>query len=348
MIATQPLSPPTRTTSARRTPGRVHEPTSGDLATAPEPSAPDHSKLAAPAGPDTILRFLLGERLLHWAIAIPFLCCFLSALVLLLVFNHNPTGVYRPVFAWMHRGAGAGLIVCPALVVLASGRHLRIHFYNVRQAWVWRLDDIKWLALMGPAALFQRIVLPDQGKFNAAEKLNFMMVMVFPPLFIATGLLIWFPDHTPLGSFGAWLIHCALAAAAAPLVLGHIIMATMNPSTRVGLTGMISGFVSREWAAHHYARWFREQFPDLAGEPMGAPIVDPHGATADAASELPAAAVGAEEAAAAPAVSLPGFDEQAVADVLSVGDPSSRAAPTPSVPALGAHCVTASAARSNT
>jgi formate dehydrogenase subunit gamma len=222
-----------------------------------------------PARPHTILRFVATERLLHWAIAIPFLGCFVSAVVLVVVYNPDPTRAYRDLFAWMHRGCGAGLILCPSLVLLASVRHVRIHVYNIRQAWVWRFDDIRWLALMGPAALSKHIILPDQGKFNAAEKLNFMMVMVFPPLFIATGILIWFPDITRLGAFGPWMVHCGLAALAAPLVLGHIIMATINPSTRVGLTGMVSGLVSREWAAHHYARWFREQFPHLVQELAG-------------------------------------------------------------------------------
>jgi len=223
-----------------------------------------------PASPDTIRRFVTAERLLHWAIAIPFLGCLVSAMVLVVVYNPDPTRPYRYVFAWMHRVCGTGLVVCPSLVVLATlRRHWHIHLYNVRQAWVWRFDDIKWLALMGPAALSKRIILPDQGKFNAAEKLNFMMVMSFPPLFIASGVLIWFPDSTGLGAFFPWIVHFGLVALATPLVLGHMIMATINPSTRVGLSGMISGFVSREWAAHHYTRWFREQFPHLAHEHAG-------------------------------------------------------------------------------
>jgi hypothetical protein len=56
------------------------------------------------------------------------------------------------------------------------------------------------------------------------------------------------------------MVHFALALIAAPLMLGHIFMATVNPSTRVGLQGMISGFVDRDWARHHYTRWYRETF----------------------------------------------------------------------------------------
>ena len=62
------------------------------------------------------------------------------------------------------------------------------------------------------------------------------------------------------------MVHVAMAMAATPLVLGHVFMATVNPDTRVGLKGMISGWVSREWAWHHYRRWYDEQFGPL--EPL--------------------------------------------------------------------------------
>jgi hypothetical protein len=52
-----------------------------------------------------------------------------------------------------------------------------------------------------------------------------------------------------------------MAALVTPLLVGHIFMATTNPSTRVGLSGMVSGYVDRTWASHHYSRWYRETFP---------------------------------------------------------------------------------------
>jgi len=248
-----------------------------DTRTAPRTDAADLGLLQADAEPlsaahcpeerhvsrVTVLRFGTAERLLHWAIALPFLGCFVSATVLVAVYNPDPSRAYRIYFAWMHRGSAIALFVCPALVLLGSVRHWRLLFYNIRQAWGWRLDDIKWLALMGPAALSKRVVLPDQGKFNAAEKLNFMMVTTFPFLFAATGVLMWFPEVSQIGAFAPWIIHCGLAAIAIPLMLGHMFMATVNPSTRKGLMGMISGHVDAHWAAHHYAHWFREHFPHL-------------------------------------------------------------------------------------
>lgn len=205
---------------------------------------------------DTILRFRASERWVHWSIAIPFMICFASALILVLVYNPDPSRPYRAALSWVHRISGVALIAMPLVAAFRGRKEWRIHLDNIKQGWVWTIADLKWLALMGLAAVNKKIKLPDQGKFNAAEKLNFMMVMCTWPMFAVTGVLIWLPGI----AFASWMVHFALALIAAPLVLGHIFMATVNPGTRIGLPGMISGFVDREWARHHYTRWYRDNF----------------------------------------------------------------------------------------
>jgi formate dehydrogenase subunit gamma len=234
------------TTLARNVP-----PASGAVA-----EHPHADRVESKPVPRLILRFHKSERMLHWSIAIPFMVCFVTALVLVLVYNLHPQRPYRIIFATIHRIAGVCLIMLPLLTALRHHRDHKIHVYNIKQAWIWAIDDVKWLMLMGIAAINSKISLPDQGKFNAAEKLNFMMVMSTYPLFIATGLLIWILRL----AFWPWMVHMGMAAIAAPLMLGHIFMATTNPSTRVGLSGMISGYVDRHWAKHHYTRWYREHF----------------------------------------------------------------------------------------
>jgi hypothetical protein len=124
------------------------------------------------------------------------------------------------------------------------------------EGWRWTRDDLRWLVLFPRNALDPRVKLPEQGKFNAAEKLNFMMVSATYPLYIVTGVLVWLPGDALL----LYLAHAAMAVLGLPLVLGHIFMATVNPATRIGLSGMITGWVDREWAKHHYRRWYRDRF----------------------------------------------------------------------------------------
>lgn len=211
-----------------------------------------------------ILRFRKSERMVHWAIAVPFMLCFASALVLVVFYNPDPLRPFRAFFSWVHRISGICLIVLPVLTIIRSRGDYRIYFYNIKQAWIWTFEDIKWLLMMGLAAFSKRFTLPEQGKFNAAEKINFMTLISTYPLYILTGLLIWLTD----GALLSWLIHFTMALIAAPLITGHIFMATINPDTRKGLSGMISGFVDRQWAKHHYRRWYREHFEDNQNLPV--------------------------------------------------------------------------------
>jgi formate dehydrogenase subunit gamma len=215
--------------------------------------------------PRQILRFHKSERMLHWSIAIPFVVCFASAVALVIFYNPHPNRAFRYVFAWTHRISGACLMALPVLALWRHRSDYKVHLENVKEGWIWALDDVKWLMLMGAAAISSKVSLPPQGKFNAAEKLNFMMVMTFSPLFVATGLMIWAFKV----AFLSWVLHVGLAAMAAPLILGHIFMATINPASRVGLSGMLTGYVDRHWAEHHYTRWYRQKFenPSEARKP---------------------------------------------------------------------------------
>ena len=133
---------------------------------------------------------------------------------------------------------------------------------------------------MGLSVIDKRVVLPDQGKFNAGEKLNFMFLTASYPLFLLTGFLIWLPGV----AFASWILHLSLAALATPLIVGHVFMATVNPDTRVGLQGMITGYVNRHWAQHHYRHWYNEHFGHLHRPPPPEPR-PVHAAPADVAAQ---------------------------------------------------------------
>jgi formate dehydrogenase subunit gamma len=200
-----------------------------------------------------ILRFRRSEILVHWAIAVPFMICFVTGFVLKLFFNLDGS-VTRATLSWIHRTSGGCLIVGPILVALLHVKDLRLHLDNVKKVWSWTRHDLRWLVFSGLAAAGFKVTLPEQHKFNAGEKINFMILTCTYPLFAVTGLLIWLPG-VPIAS---WILHVTVAAAVAPVMFGHIFMATVNKDTRPGLSGMVSGVVDRTWAKHHYRLWYRE------------------------------------------------------------------------------------------
>jgi formate dehydrogenase subunit gamma len=206
-----------------------------------------------------ILRFARGEMMLHWSIALPFMVCFATGVTMKFFYNLHSDSLFREALSFLHRVAGGCLAVFPGLAILRNWRDYKVHIHNVKVGFSWTIDDLKWLFLVGPATVSKRIVLPEQRKFNAAERLNFMMVLVTYPLFVGTGLFLVTHgvDH-----FLPWVLHISMSLVAPLLMFGHIYMAVVNPSTRVGLSGMLTGRVDREWAKHHYQRWYRENFEE--------------------------------------------------------------------------------------
>jgi len=231
-------------------------PATRSAARAPTTNAALPHAASSPGPSSKILRFLVSERFMHWSLALPFVLLYASALLMFAFWGEPQPRLIHTVAGWIHRVAGVCLIVFPPLAIIRGRADWRMHVENMREGWIWHREDIRWLILFPKAAADSRIALPEQGKFNAAEKLNFMMVSATYPLYIATGLLIWSQSV----AFFPWLAHVIVAVMGMPLIGGHIFMATINPSTRIGLSGMFTGMVDREWAKHHYRSWYRRHF----------------------------------------------------------------------------------------
>ena len=41
------------------------------------------------------------------------------------------------------RASGVALIILPMLAAFKSRGDVRLHFYNIKQAWIWMFDDFK-------------------------------------------------------------------------------------------------------------------------------------------------------------------------------------------------------------
>jgi formate dehydrogenase subunit gamma len=193
--------------------------------------------------PEYVRRFSRTERAVHWVHASAFLVLLGSGLVLY-VPSLSTFVSRRPLVKDVHVYTAVAWIVALALVVaLGDRRGLR---RTLRDLDLFDEDDRLWL---------RRIPSP-QGRFNAGQKLNAALTASFAVLFAVSGFLLWLGERDTRFRFaGTILLHDGLMYVSLVLLVGHLYLALIYPTTRHALRGMTLGSVRRDWALRHHAKW---------------------------------------------------------------------------------------------
>jgi formate dehydrogenase gamma subunit len=121
-------------------------------------------------------------------------------------------------------------------------------------------DDISWLMLkpFHMVGLFTKD-LPPQDKYNAGQKLFAISFLIFSSLIMATGLIM----AMHIGP--TWLIAVSIIVhklAVAFTLLGivvHFVMAAIMREERPSLYSMITGYINKAHAQHHFGKWVSEK-----------------------------------------------------------------------------------------
>jgi formate dehydrogenase subunit gamma len=203
--------------------------------------------------PRLVERFTRAERTLHWSYALLFLILLLSGLGLYLGPGDNPVLDRRELMRTIHLDAAVALCALFLLVAAGSPGTLRRLWRDVE--WFDR-DDARWLARVWLPARLRRRPLPPQGRFNAGQKLNTVLTAAATVGLTVTGTLMFGGGHLPTSLSGAadtW--HLLLMKAMYPLVVGHLVIALLLPSTRGALRGIVTGRVMLDFARRRHARW---------------------------------------------------------------------------------------------
>jgi formate dehydrogenase subunit gamma len=187
--------------------------------------------------------------MLHWVHAAAFFVLLGSGLVLYVPRLSELVG-RRPFVKDVHFDTGLAWMVAIALiVVLGDRRGLR---RTLRELDGFDRDDRLWL---------RRLPRP-QGRFNAGQKLNAALTASFALLFAVSGLLLWYGERNNSFRFASTiLLHDGLMYVSIVLVVGHLYLALIYPSTKHALRGMTTGSVRRDWAREHHSKWVDEQQP---------------------------------------------------------------------------------------
>ena len=215
-----------------------------------------------------IVRFSLGERLVHRSVAILMLTCIATAAILYNGFLAVPVG-HRRLVKLVHVFSGYALPI-PILLGLVSAAYRsdlgRLNRFSP--------SDWRWLRSRRRRDGAIRV-----AKFNAGQKLNGALSTGSIIVMLLTGTLMYVPDLARLSwRTGASFVHDWFALALGLLVIGHISFAVRDPESR---RGMRTGSVSASWARRHHSSWAAEL--GVAEEATDPEAAEPAASESDAA-----------------------------------------------------------------
>lgn len=223
---------------------------------------------AEPARPALVQRFTSADRLVHWLIAASFFALLLSGLGLWLPPGANPVLDHRDAVRTVHLDA-AIVLIAVMIPALSRGAPLNALWHQVEY---FTRDDWVWLRRVVVPARRRGEPPPPQGRFNAGQKLNTVLTAAAIIGFVVTGAVMWQGERL-LPSLAAacdqW--HVWLMFLVTPLILGHMVLALLVPSTRPAMRGILLGAVRLDFARRRHAQWADAVAPIPEGESPSEP-----------------------------------------------------------------------------
>jgi formate dehydrogenase subunit gamma len=193
-----------------------------------------------------VKRFDRTERTLHWTHAVGFFAMLATGLILYLPFLSEMVS-RRNLVKNVHIFSAVGWALAILLIFIVGNRR--------RLAESWREietidhDDRRWL--QGKRS--------PQGRFNAGQKVNTILTVAFAVLFAVSGFFLWLGERNHSYLFdGTGTVHDTLTLLSLILLVGHLYLALIHPTTRHALRGMTTGEVREDWAREHHPKWVKD------------------------------------------------------------------------------------------
>ena len=212
---------------------------------------------AAPLPLEPVARFVLAERLAHWTYAAFFVISFISGLLMWVPATREWMSGARHAVTHYHGGAGLLMVVVPLVVLLILDR--RRLFSDLREVDVWDGDDRRWFWAALRGRTLRGAEMPPQGRLNAGQKANAVLVAAMAVGFLLTGSLLMVREDLPswLVSRALWL-HGFLAIAGVALLAGHLAHVFLTRHGRDYLRAMVGGALRGELARERHRKWWEK------------------------------------------------------------------------------------------
>lgn len=201
---------------------------------------------------NTVTRWAIFDRAIHWTTATLFILLAITGLsllfgraVLIPVLGANGFAAYASFALSVHNYLGPLFVAVLVIMILSWLKH---NFING--------NDIKWFKAGGGGIIGNQHV--SCGRFNGGEKVWFWIVTIFGLAVGITGLILDFPNFDQVRDTmqNANLIHGSLSVIWIAVAFGHIYIGTLG--SEGSLDGMVTGEVDVNWAKQHHDLWYDE------------------------------------------------------------------------------------------
>ena len=150
----------------------------------------------------------------------------------------------RPLLKDIHVYTALAWLAALALVLLAGDR--RRLLATAREIDRFDADDLAWLQRRRA----------EQGRFNAGQKINAIVTAALAVLFAITGFFLWYGERNHAFRLqNALIVHDWLMYISFFLLLGHLYLSLVHPTTRHSFSAITRGWVREDWAIQHHPKW---------------------------------------------------------------------------------------------
>jgi formate dehydrogenase subunit gamma len=198
--------------------------------------------------PQDLRRYTASQRANHWVIGICFILLSASGLAFFHPAFFPLTQLFGgPVWARILHPYIGVVIGLAALVMFL--RFFRLNFIT--------RTDIEWMMRIDEMINGDDHKMPEQGKYNAGQKLVFWGMSACILLLCVSGLVMW----RAWFAFPVELVRLAVvahAAAATVMLLTAFVHVYAAIWTKGTIRAMWYGTVTRAWAKQHHRAWYRQ------------------------------------------------------------------------------------------
>jgi formate dehydrogenase subunit gamma len=206
---------------------------------------------------ETVQKYTKVARIFHWVHTAAFII-----LVLTGIFLFIPAAGFIAQDSWtriIHRIAAVLFVVAPLMQIFANPKTAGA---SIKQAFTWGKDDIEWVkALPQYYFLNDESAMPPQDEMNTGQKMWLTVLLIMGPIFVITGVLMWFFMYSlPPGVF-QWcvFVHDVAFIVTFVFLLIHVYLGVIHPLMRThggSFRSMVDGKVTVEYAKSHHGKWY--------------------------------------------------------------------------------------------